>query len=426
MNIKRFGVATAFVAAMGAIGSSVWARESCSRITRENLVRCALSASLSVEAQRRGTEAARAREDAARAILPSNPVLSARGARRTAADQGADFNWAAALAQELEIGGQRGARKRAAEFGRVSEEQLLRATRRDAAADAWRAYFEAIAAREELLLVRHLEETTKRVAEAAKAAADRGLSAGVEADVADASLVGIEGARVIAESKATRAAARLTSLLGGDPQMGLDISGTLAPLPVAEHVRRVDSRRAAADRPEVRALEAEANAERSRADVFRRTRVPNPTLTAFVERDGFAEHVLGVGIALPVPLPHPLGRTYAGEIAEAEALARVASIRARRLRREATRDLVSALSEYAARLRVSELFSSERRARAEADLRAMAAEVESGRLGVRDAIVAQQALMGLLSAAIVSERELCLASVELAVAAGIELERGIQ
>ena len=67
-------------------------------------------------------------------------------------------------------------------------------------------------------------------------------------------------------------------------------------------------------------------------------------------------------------------------------------------------------------------FTAERTERASTSLRSLGEEVESGRLGVRDAVVAQHALIELLQADVAARRAWCLASVELARAAGVPLE----
>jgi cobalt-zinc-cadmium efflux system outer membrane protein len=400
------------------------ASQGCARVTRDNLIDCALSASLSSRVERQVLDAARAREESASVVLPSNPVLSAWAAQRRTADQGTSLNWSATLAQEVEIGGQRGQRRRAAAFDRAAQVSVLQAANRDAAAEAWRAYFDAIAAEDELTLVKGLEGTVQRVAVAAKAAADKGLIAGVDADVADAGFVRIEDARARAERRAHETRAVLLSALGRAPAESVELHGDLVPLAVAESIAERSRTAAPAEHPEVRALEATSRAERSRADLFRRLRIPNPTVSVFIERGGFAEQVLGVGIALPLPLPQPIGRSHAGEIAESEALARASATRAERLRREVTRNMAMALAAYEAGKNAAALYTPERRARAEQALRAMAQEIESGRLGVRDAVLVQETLLELLAAGLTARRALCLASVDLARAAGAELERG--
>jgi cobalt-zinc-cadmium efflux system outer membrane protein len=395
----------------------------CSRVTRDNVVPCALRASLSAQSERRTLEAASAREEVARTVLPSNPVLSGWVARRSTSVEGTDVNWSAALAQELEIGGQRGLRRREAAYGRQAQSEVVRATERDAAADALRTYFETLAAREQLSLAKDLSATARRVAEAARGAAAHGVIAGVDADVADAALIAVEDSVLARQSRARETSATLASLLGAPPSADVSVEGTLAPLLVADEV----AARGIMDgvvRPEVQALVNEAHAERARADVFRRERVPNPTLSVFVERDGFAEHVLGAGLSLPIPLPHPFGRTYAGEIAESEALSRAAATRAAAVEREARASTARAVARYdAARLRVA-LYDTARTTRARETLGRMAAEIEAGRLAVRDAVVAQEALIELLVAALAAQEELCVASVDLARAAGVALERG--
>lgn len=425
---------TAFSSSRAAIGAAILLHAAnalaeappCSHVTRQSVVPCALTASLSARAERHSLEAASAREDAARAILPSNPVLSGWVARRSASVEGADVNWSATLAQEVEIGGQRGDRRRAAAFGRESRADLVRVAERDAATEALLSYFETIAAREQVLLAKDLEATAHRVSDAARGAAARGLIAGVDADVADAALVAVEDALLTRERKARDANASLAAALGLSPSTDVAVEGTLEPLAIAGELTEKGVFRDVRTRPEVLALRAESHAELARADLLRSQRIPSPTISAFVERDGFSEQVLGIGLSFPVPLPHPLGRTFAGEIAESEALARAAVARAALVERDVAANTARAVAAYTAARQKTLLYGAERTDRARESLRRMASEIETGRLAVRDAVVAQEALIDLLLAALVAKEDLCMASVGLARAAGIELERGIK
>src|SRR5947207_7105808 len=83
---------------------------SCSTpIGRDNLVLCALRASLATAAQSHAVEASRAQETAVSPLLPSNPVLSATVGRRSIPGGVRTTNWYASLSQEIEVAGQRGA-----------------------------------------------------------------------------------------------------------------------------------------------------------------------------------------------------------------------------------------------------------------------------------------------------------------------------
>lgn len=396
----------------------------CSPITRVNVVQCALEASLAAKAERQGVDAAKGRQEAASPVLPANPVLALSGATRSAVGQERVINWYATLSQEIEIGGQRGARKRAADAEREAQEKSVAMMEREVAATAWRAYFEAIAAREEVRLSEEIEVLTGKVATATKAAADKGLLPGIDADVTDIAHLRVVQEKLAAVRRAQQSTAALLSLMSLDPRREITVEGDLVPIADVEAFAAKQDARAVDERPEVQALEASGLAYEARASMYRRARVPNPTLSVFVQNDGFNERVFGVGLSLPIPLPQPLGRTYAGEIAEANALSRRSKTQAEQARREIRLDLANALASYASLRAQGELYTPERISRAEQSLRAIASEIEAGRLAVRDALLSQQALVDLRRAAFQAKKNLALGSVDLAQAAGYPLERG--
>lgn len=398
--------------------STAHAEELCGPVvTRSTVTRCALRASLQTRAQERQVEAARAQKEAASTLLPSNPVLAFSAARRdTSGSAGLRAtNWYATVSQELEIAGQRGTRRAAAEANVRGQAARLQITRRDVASDAWVAYFDALAARERVTLSARLAEVAQKVATAARARADKGLLAPVEGDVAEAEALRVERAHLEAQLDAKNSTARLGLLLGLSSLQHARAEGELIPLPEPARVT---------SRPELTALAAEREAASKRADAYRRQRIVNPTLSVFAQNDGFDERVFGAGVAFPVPLPGNVGRTYRGEIAESEATARKAEAERELASRTLHLERVVAEQHVASAKAQLALFTSEHMTRAEQSLRDLAASVESGRLAVRDAVIAQQSLIELLRDHVEAQRDLCLASVELAVAAGVALEEG--
>lgn len=394
----------------------------CARLSRLNLVPCVLSASLRVKSEAEQLEADRGRHTAVSSILPSNPVLALSGARRTSGPSHAN-NWSVTLEQELEIAGQRGARRDAAAASLTAQSQRVLLARRNAAAQAWLVFFEALAAAEERELAERRVAIAERVAAVARARAERGLAAPVEADVATATSVTAQTAKLGAERRLQQNESALASMLGFDPRAtSLSIEGELRPLDgVSEALARYSAESVAA-RPEVLAANAEARAQQRRADAYRLSRIPSPTLSLFAQNDGFNERVFGAGIAVPLPLPGNVGHTYIGEIAEAEALARRARADGASFERDIRLDIVNAGHMFESSARAVDVFSKDQVARAEESLESLTGEVEAGHLAVRDAIASQQVLIDLLSAHVEARKTWCVASVELAQALGLALE----
>lgn len=419
--IEGSAVAAAMAMICVSSGAAAQGAPACSRVTRANVVACALDASLVVKGERQGLEAAKARTTSASPLLPSNPLLALSAGKRSSRSEEAT-NWYATLSQELEVAGQRGIRREAAEAAVDAQSKRVLLSRRETAASALVAFFEVLAAREEERLADRLTIATRALATVARARADQGLVAPVDADVADAATLRVFQGKLAAERRAARELGSLATILGRDPDdTSLSVEGELEPIPVDASFAS-DTAKTTERRPELSVLDAERRAQERRADAYRRSRLPNPTLSIFAQNDGFDERVFGAGLALPIPLPGNVGRTFVGEIAEAEALARRTQTDRERIAREIRFEVSTASRAFASRTEEVHAFSPDKLARAEESLVSLGQEVEAGRLAVRDAVVAQQALIDLLLASVEARRAWCLASVDLARAVGVPLE----
>lgn len=397
------------------------------KVTRATVVPCALAQSPVVRGEQYAVEAARGREIAAGVLLPSNPVLSASaGVPTVGTERGRLTHWSGSLSQEIEIGGQRGARLEAARAELEAQSKRATLTERDVAAAALIAYFEALAARDELALAKSLAGVAQALATTADTRAAQGLASPVDADVAYAASIRLVQVRSTAERRATAAFATLIGGLGLDPTKGtFAVEGELVPLNLADVDRTRLAEQAVFTRAEIEVAQGEVVASERRAALLRRARVPNLTLSIFAQNDTLNERVVGGGVSLPIPLPGPLGRTNAGEIAEATALARRAETEVERLKRQVRLEVTTAADALASRRRELGAFDLKRLARAEDDLISISQEIAKGSLSIRDALLTQQALIELLEAHLSAKRALCIASVDLARTAGVALERGV-
>jgi len=364
--------------------------------------------------------AAEARSLGARTMLPSNPVAEVTVAARTGVATGQrDVNVYGRLSQELEIAGQRGHRRRVAQADLAAQQRRVDAVRREVAADVLTVHVEALAAKEQRAMIERLAGPAQRLVDLARAGEQAGLTSGLGADVAATTLVRLRQQQIEAGRRLAAAHAVLASLVGRDPaRPDVDAVGELAPLPVLEDIPALVAGALAA-RAELDVARAEREMHLRRAELFKRMRAPNPSIVLYAQRDGFNERVLGGGLAIPIVLPGPLGRTYRGEIAESAALARQASAEIDRLRRQIEAEVVVAAGNLRARRAEVAAFDPAQIQRAEAHLVALTEEMAAGRLPIREAVVLQQTFLELLAANLEARRNLALASVELARAAGL-------
>lgn len=418
--LKKLGMGAAFAAALLSVDRAGAADLSCATLTRANLIACTVRASLERQAGEAAVEAARGRIEAADPWFPANPELEGSASRRRGAE-GTDVNWSAKLGLELELAGQRGARRAAGVAERNVEESRLAGVTRETSATALHAYFAVLAARESATALTRMEAAAARVLRAASYAAERGAAAGIEADLAEAGHARVVKRRVTAERDERLALASLAFLTGTRDGAAPAVEGTLTPLAAAEAVR---VERSLPSTPAVLALEAEERASKARASALRRSRVPNPTVSVFVARDGFDEQVAGLGVSLPLPLPEPLGRLHAGEIREQEALATRARLLAEHTRRLSRLDYAHAAERYLAAQKALAAFGPERLEHARTALENLGAEVEAARIPVREAVLLQEPLLELLLGAVEANLELCDASVDVVRAAGLPFEGG--
>lgn len=390
-------------------------------LTRGAVVACALAEHPSVHAAKFGREAVEGRKQAARTLLPSNPQVEITAARRVGlwTNGQTDTNIYGRLSQEIEIGGQRRKRMAVADAEWVQAQARIELTERDIAAAALTAYFEVIAAQEQRAMIARIAGSAETLVELARSSERAGLGSVLTADVAMVASVRVRRQQIEAERRVASASAVLASLIGQDPAMGgLAVQGDLSPLQVpAEVAVLVDA--ALSRRAEIDLAKSEREVFLRQAELYRRARVPNPSLVLYAQRDGFAERVLGGGIAFPITLPSPLGRSFAGEIAENKALARRAEAEVERWRRQVRAEVVVGVQNVQARQAELALFEGNRLQRAEAHLEALGQEMASGRMSIREAVILQQTFLEYLGTHIEARRALALASVELARVAGL-------
>jgi cobalt-zinc-cadmium efflux system outer membrane protein len=302
----------------------------------------ALQTSPDLVAARATVDAAAARTRQAGAF--PNPVLTY--AREQTSGSGLS-NWqnVALFEQRLDFGGQRGARRDAAELRREAAAARLAAREADLTYEVTRAYATAVAADQR---ARRAREAAEAFARAQRVTAER--LAGGDISGYAARRIGLEAARYAtlhAETELTHRTARLklAALLGAtaDSAMafGIDLDETraVAPTPPLDSLRAMAVR----SRQEIRTILAEADANIADARAARREAFPGPSAgLGFKNERGTGSNQTTSGFVLQLSLPVPLwdSRRAASSAFSADAQERAAH--ADQIRRDITREVETA------------------------------------------------------------------------------------
>lgn len=226
------------------------------------------------------------------------------------------------LEQQLELGGQRGARQDAAQALRSAAEARLAATRAQLGLDVTRAYAQAVAADRRAALA---SDAATIFSEAGRVGRER-LAAGDMSGYEHRRLR-LESARYTArqaEAEMVRTNARrsLATLLSSSDQIvqpeALILTDTLMPGPLAVPVDSLVAL-ALARRPELLALQREMGMARAEARLARAERIPSPSLGAGYKHEETAGGASLGGFVAQVSLPLPLWDRRGGAVQAADA-----------------------------------------------------------------------------------------------------------
>jgi cobalt-zinc-cadmium efflux system outer membrane protein len=268
-----------------------------------------------------------------------------------------DYDRSVELSQQLELGGQRGARINAAEAELRGATAAATFAERLVTAEVLSGATQVVRLRQVMTLVRDQREAADRLADVGRARAEKGVAAPLERDLTEAARVQALRDERAARQELLEAEGRLAAAVGSDVQLAPE-----SPLPAGVAIAKALSeleQEATLTRPEVVTARNEVDAARARVELLRRQRIPDVTIAAGYRHEELSD-IVGVRLAVPLPL----FRRNQGEIAEQEARTSQAAVAARQ-------------AELRAGLAVRTAYESWRRAKAAAD--AIAPDLE-GRL----------------------------------------------
>ena len=369
-------------------------------------------ASPALRAAEADLDAARGRLAQAR-LFPANPVLSGELARHTAPGE-EQLDRGVALAQEIEVGGQRGLRVGAATYDVAHAEHTFADRRRLVEGEVRRAFFAVAAVERHRVLAAEGVALADRIADTARRRARAGDVGALDVRLAEVETARAAQTLAAADSERAVALAHLAAALGAPPDEAIGVIAEdqeHAALPSEQTLFE----RALATRPDlVAAREERARLAAEAQLVHRRGLVPNPVLRGFYREELLDERIVGCEVSIPLPVWNREQGTEAALRAQAAG----AAAEVNRLVGEIPRQVHVAIVRRGvaagawARYRDAALPAA---SRARADIeRAFAA----GYLGLPEVLVQQDRLLQVQGAAIDTWRDLNIAESDLIEALG--------
>jgi cobalt-zinc-cadmium efflux system outer membrane protein len=275
---------------------------------------------------------------------PHNPELGVAAGPRFAASS-TFLDAEVSIAQTVELGGKRAARRDAADARIRAASADLELASHQARLDAWRAFQLALVARQRLETTRDAEQLAAELAAATRDIQALGAGTQLQINLTTAEVGRARHDRIDAENQYQRALAELATAVGAGANERLEPAGALASLPAVAWTEAEALTRALRSRPEITA--AAAGVQEAQAEARLATALGRPDITLGV-RYGYQEEpditshavVATAAIALPVRNRNQGGR------GAAQARQRRAEIDRSRLRTEVEREVRVAVAGY--------------------------------------------------------------------------------
>lgn len=240
-------------------------------------------------------------------LLWNNPQLYTERVRRDVPQAGLDSQrqreWNTSLSQTIEIGGQHGYRRAAAEQELAALQSVLQETQRQVRAEVEQRFVRVLA----LQLRIATEQETLKLVESAATVVKKRVAAGEDSRL-DGNLAAVEAERgrnqlAALGEQLTEARVALAGTLQMAPESLPEVSGEL--MPVAARYTLDQLLASTVNRPQLRAFEQREAAARNRLKLERASIYPDITLGVSSGREGAStarEKLVGVSVSLPLPL----------------------------------------------------------------------------------------------------------------------------
>jgi cobalt-zinc-cadmium efflux system outer membrane protein len=277
-------------------------------LTLEQAWQIAEDANPTLKAAQASLAAAQGQVTDSRGLLWNNPHVSADGLRRLVPNPSAGYDtqreWRAQVSQQIEIAGQQGYRRAAAEQDLAALQQSVEEARRLVRAEVEKRFVRVLGLQARVAMEQELVALIRDNVSIARKRFEAGEDTKLDHNLAEVELGRAINQLEVAREQLLRARAELAAMLQLQAEALPEAAGSLlanGPSPYTlDHLLAM-----ASDQPRLRAFDLREQAARSRLGLERAAVYPDVTVGLFAGREGPVqgrERIVGLSVSLPLPL----------------------------------------------------------------------------------------------------------------------------
>ena len=270
---------------------------------------------------------------------------------------------------------------------------------------------------EEFKITEFLYQNSLDMAKVVQARAEKGLAAEIDADIANAEVS--KTSRLLNSSIRKRDGAKgnLTVMMGVNFNLPLSIIDTIPDIKLNTTNTEELVATALKQRTEIEEGTLNIRIAQKRIELLKREAIPNLTVSAYVQRDGFNENVVGGRASIPLRV----WRDNSGEILESQAKKDQSITNLEVNQHTIHFEVIKAVTNYNSLRAEFNNYPQELLKKVDANLLSLKKALSAGQINIRDALVAQNSLVGLKLSYIQSQSDYDLSKIELIRSIGFPL-----
>jgi cobalt-zinc-cadmium efflux system outer membrane protein len=354
-------------------------------------------------------------------LFPSNPYITITQAGRKgsggdllSSEKGVYYNGEAMVSQEIFMSSQRSIRLKIAGSELSSAEKKLLSVERNTIAEALNASVIYQFAKEETLLYQALYKISDDIFRVIRTRSEKGLSPPIESDLAESEKLKAFHLLQIAKRNQEKAKINLTVMMGVGKKYRLEITDTIGE---PKYIKQRDEdllEYALSHRPEVESLDFLVQASSRKLDLLYKEKIPNPVLSAYFQKDGFNENVIGGRVSMPLRV----WRDQSGEIQESKYRVEQVKSVSEVNRHTITMEVLKASNDFESLKSELETYSPELLKKVEINIDFLKKALMQGQVNLKEALLLQQSFLNLKVNLLGTRLQFALSGIELIRASG--------